>query len=328
MRKLISLGTLATASCLTLLAVPAYASDGPVLKIENFIGTVEIVTGDYNKISITDADGANFSRSGNGLELNDDVSIRSYQCRYKKAGSSKEMPMVGKGKWSWTKGGKNYRNISEYPLVKITAPANTHLEIDKSIIFGAVGNIGSAHLHIGSCGDMVFGDVNGDLDLSISGSGDITLGSAGVSEISVSGAGDLIAGNLASADISVSGSGDLTLGNIAGFADIGSSGAGDVEIGNIGGGLNIHSSGASDLEVESVTGGYLSIRVSGSSDVTIAGGSVDTLFIKASGASDVTYNGSSVDAEARANGASDIYIHNPSGNLRTSDSGAADVNIR
>jgi len=323
MRKFISLGTLATASCLVLLTTPSYASDGPVLKIENFIGTVEIVTGDYNKISITDADGANFSRSDNGLELNDDISIRSYHCRYKK-----DKPMVGKGKWSWATGGTNYRNISEYPLVKITAPANTHLEIDKSIIFGAVGNIGSAHLHIGSCGDMVFGDVNGNLDLSISGSGDITLGRAGVSEISVSGAGGLIAGNLASADISVSGSGDLTLGNVAGFTDIGSSGAGDVEIGSIGGGLNIHSSGASDLEIDSVTGGDLSIRVSGSSDVTIASGSVNTLFIEASGASDVTYNGSSIDAEARASGASDIYIHNPSGHLRTSDSGAADVNVR
>jgi len=323
MRKLTSLGALATASCLAILGTSAFAKDAPVLKIENFIGTVEIITGDFDTIKVTDADGASFSRDGNSLELNDDISIGSYHCRYKK-----DKPMVGKGKWGWKTSGKNYRYISEFPLVKITAPANVHLEIDKSIIFGNVGNVGSAHLHIGSCGDMKFGDVNGNLDVSISGSGDIILGNAGVSDISVSGAGDLTAKNLTSADVQVSGSGDLSLGNIAGFADIGSSGAGDVEVGRIGGGLSIHSSGASDLEIESVTGGDLTIGVSGSSDITIDDGSVETLFIKASGASDVTYNGSSVNAEARASGASDIYINNPSGSLRTSDSGAADVNVR
>jgi len=320
--KFTSLSALAVAS-LAVLSTPAFAKDAPVLKIKNFIGTVEIVTGDFDTINVTDADGANFSRGTNSLELNDDISIRAYNCRYKK-----DKPMIGKGKWSWRTGGNGYRNINEFPLVKITAPANTHLDIDKSIIFGNVQTIGSAHLHIGSCGDMEFGDVNGNLDVSISGSGDIILGNAGVSDISVSGAGDLTAKNLASADISVSGSGDLMLGNIAGFTDIGSSGAGDIEIGSIGGGLGIQSSGASDIEIDSVTGGDLNIYASGSSDITIDDGSVDTLFIKASGASDITYYGSSVDAEARASGASDIYMHRPSGQLRSSDSGAADVNIR
>lgn len=323
MRKFKTISTLLAASCLTLFAGTASASDGPVLKILNFIGTVQIETGDYDKIKVTDADGANFSHTGNSLELNDDISIRSYNCKYKK-----DRAMIGKGKWRWSLVGKDYRDIREFSLVKITAPANVHLEIDRSILFGNVGDVGSAHLHIGSCGDMKFGDVNGRLDISVSGSGDVIMGSAGISDISVSGSGDLTARNLASADIHISGSGDLVIGNIAGAVDIGSSGAGDLEIGSIGGGLRIHSSGASDLEVDSVTGGDLTIRVSGSSDITIKDGNVDTLFIKASGASDVTYGGKSVDAEARASGASDIYIHKPSGHLRTSDSGAADVTIR
>jgi len=317
------LATLTAASCLALLANVAVAKDAPTLTIENFIGTVEIVTGNFDKIKVTDADGSNFSRAGNKLEINDDISIRSYQCRYKK-----DKPMIGKGKWSWKKGGKGYRHINEFPHVKITAPEGVHLDIDNSIIFGNVGTIGSAHLHIGSCGDMKFGDVNGKLDVSISGAGDIILGNAGVSDIIVSGAGDLIAKNLTRADIFVSGSGDLTLGNIAGFTDIRSSGAGDVEIGSIGGGLIIQSSGASDIEIDSVTGGDISVRVSGSSDIIIDNGKIGTLFIKASGASDVTYYGSSVDAEVRASGASGINIQSPSGHLRSSDSGVADVNIR
>lgn len=325
MRKFKLLNTGLGLSLLAGLAITnqAFADDAPVLKIENFIGTVEIITSNTGKIIVNDADGANIIRSGSNLTIDDDISIRSYNCNHKK-----DRAMIGKGKFRWNSSSKGYRDIREFPLVKISAPANVHLEIEGSILFGTVGDIGSGHLHIGSCGDITFGDVNGQLDLSVSGSGDVIMGSAGASDISVSGSGDLTAKNLASADIHVSGSGDLELGDIAGATDIGSSGAGDLEIGSIGGGLSVHSSGASDLEVDSVTGGDLTIRVSGSSDVTIKDGSVDTLFIKASGASDVTYGGSSVDAEARASGASDITIRQPSGHLRTSDSGAADVNIR
>lgn len=303
MRKLTSLGALAATSCLALLAVPAFAKDAPVLKIENFIGTVEIVTSNTDKITINDADGVNSERSGSNLTIDDGVSIRKYNCRTKK-----DRVMIGKGKWNFFSN-NDYRNINEYPHVKISAPEDVHLDISSSIIFGNVGTVGSAHLHIGSCGDMEFADINGQLDLSVSGAGDVIFGDAGISDISISGAGDVSAGNLASVDIDVSGSGDLKLGNISGTASIESSGAGDIEINN-------------------VTGAELTIEVSGSSDITVEGGNVETLYIRASGASDVTYNGSSVDAEARASGASDINISKPSGHLQTSDSGAADVNVR
>lgn len=302
MRNIKTISALAATSCLALICASAFAKDAPVLKIENFIGTVEIVTSNTGKITINDADGAKISRSGSNLTIDDEVSIHKYNCRTKK-----NRVMVGKGKWS-VYSNKGYRNIKEFPHVKITAPEGVHLEIDNAIIFGNVETIGSAHLHIGSCGDIKFGDVKGQLDLSVSGSGDVILGNAGVSDISISGVGDVTAKNLASADIDVSGSGDLKLGDI--FGSVG-----------------ILTSGAGDIEINSITGKDLTISVSGSSDITIDGGSVDTLSIKASGASDVTYNGSSVDAVARASGASDINISKPSGHLRSSDSGAADVNI-
>ncbi len=303
MRKLTSIATLAATSCFVCLAVPAFAKDAPVLKIENFIGTVEIVTSNTGKITVNDADGANHNRSGDNLTLDDNISIRSYNCR-----TRKDSVKIGKGKWTGFYK-TDYRDIKEFPHVKISAPQNVHLDVENSIIFGDVDTIGSAHLHISSCGDMKFVDVNGQLDLTVSGSGDVSFRNAGIADISISGAGDVIAKDLDSANIDVSGSGDLELGNISGSVDIESSGAGDIEI-------------------NSVTGNDLSIRVSGSSDVVIAGGDVETLFIKASGASDVIFNGSSKNAEARASGASDVTIQSPSGHLRTSDSGAADVNVR
>ena len=147
---------LCAASLLALLSAPAMADAGSVLKIENFIGTVEIVTSNTGKIIVNEADGANVIRSNGNLTIDDDISIRSYNCRYKK-----DKAYIGKGKWGWKTGGKGFRSIDEYPSVKISAPVGVHLEIDRSILFGTVDDIGSAHLHIGSCGDMKLGDVIG-----------------------------------------------------------------------------------------------------------------------------------------------------------------------
>ncbi len=303
MRNFTSLSALAAASCLTLFGAPAFANNAPVLKIENFIGTIEIITSNTGKITVENADGVKSVRSGSDLSIDDETSVRKYNCRTK----GKHV-LIGKGKWSGFSN-KGFKNIKEYPHVKISAPQDVHLDISSSIIFGKVDTVGSAHLHIGSCGDLKLGDVTGQLDLSVSGSGDVTFGNAGVSDINISGAGDVTAEDLQKADIDVSGSGDLELGNISGST-------------------NIESSGAGDIEINSIIGEDLTINVSGSSSISIDSGSVDTLYIRASGASDVTYNGSSKDAEARASGASDVTIHNPSGQLRTSDSGAGDVNVR
>ncbi len=322
MNKFIFTSTIGVASCLAFLATPATAQDDPVLTIQNFIGTVQVETGKAGKIKVTDADGANTSGSGNKFFIDDGRNIRDYNCRHKRSTA-----YIGKGKWSRSIG-KNYTNINEFPLVKITAPANIRLIIKNNIIFGDIDSIGSGDIHVSSCGDLKLGDVTGALNLRVSGSGDLKMGDAGDSTIIISGSGDLAAGDFASADLTVSGSGDLEAGDIIGRANIQTSGSGDIVVAHIKGGLEYSGSGSSDFTADYVTGGDISVRVSGSSDITIKDGKVGELYIKASGASDVTYSGSSVNAQAVANGASDIYIRNPSGNLRTSDSGAADVHIK
>ncbi|MBL4853447.1 MAG: DUF2807 domain-containing protein [Robiginitomaculum sp.] len=312
-----------TASCLTLLAGTANAKDASTLKIEHFIGTIDIRTGDYDEITVTDADGANYITGSKGLTVNDDKNIRDYNCRYKK-----DKAYIGKGKWHRKSGGKGFTTIDAFPLVKITAPENVHVVVKNTILFGDIESIGSGDIHVSSCGDLKLGDVNGAFNLRVSGSGDVKMGDAGDSIITISGSGDLVAGDFASGNIVVSGSGDLEAGDVIRHAKIQTSGSGDIVLARIKGGLEYSGSGSSDFEADYVGGGDLSIRVSGSSDITIKDGEVGNLYIRASGASDVNYSGSSVDAEARASGASDIYIRRPSGNLRTSDSGAADVNIR
>ena len=320
MRKLtIYLASIASAA---ILAGTAHAGQAPTLEIEDFIGTIEVQTGNFSKISVIEADGASIDLDGNRIVINDDQSVRNLNCRYKN-----NDVLIGK-RGGWLSSSRGFKSITTYPKVTIKAPANMYLIISNSLVFGNVGDIGSGDIDIRSCGELKLGDVNGQFDLNISGSGNLEMGDAGRSDISVSGAGDLKAGDLASADINVSGAGDVVVGDIIGHAEIRSSGAGDISAARIKGGLAYHGSGASDFNADYVGGGDLSIRVSGSGDVRIDEGAVNTLYVKASGASGVRYGGASVSAEARASGAADITINEPSGKLRTSDSGAGDVHVK
>ena len=306
---------------LSMLALPVQAADGPVLKIENFIGTIEIATGDHDSISIKDADGAKFDKQGADLTIDDGATTRNVNCSHRG-----DNVKISTGKWRWggRKGGT--KDISEYPSIKITAPQNTHLIISDSIVFGNVETIGSADIHVKSCGGLRLADINNDLELRISGSGDVQMGNAGKSDISISGSGDLIGGDFASMEMSVSGSGDAEINNIAGFAHIHSSGSGDIAVDRIEGGLDYRGSGSSDFEADYVSGD-LSASSSGSGDLRVDDGSVQELSLSASGASTMEYDGSSVNAEAYASGGSDISIRRPSGTLQSRDTGGGDVNI-
>ncbi|PHR60212.1 MAG: hypothetical protein COA43_07900 [Robiginitomaculum sp.] len=314
---------LLSATTLALFASPAMAADSPTLRIENFIGTLDLVNSTGSKISVQDADGASIDVHGDGVTIDDGVEIKNTHCK-----SSKSNIKIGMGSWKVLKRSGGYKDLNTYPKLKITAPENTHLIITNSVIFGDVENLGSAEIHIRSCGDLEIGDVAGEVGLYISGSGDLDIGDTGPATIRISGSGDVEAGDFVSADIRVSGSGDLDAGDIAGFVRIASSGAGDIELEHLGNGLEYSGSGASDLRIKSVSGGDLIIHASGSGDVDIKKGSVDKLDIRASGASDVRYGGTSNSAEARASGASDVYMHAPSGHLHTSDSGAGDVHVK
>jgi len=313
--------TFVSAVVLAALSSNAMANEGQVLKIENFIGTIDVVTGDYDKIKVTDADGAPIDRSAAGVIIDGGETIRQVNCRQNKLSVD-----ISIGNWGWKKRSGGYKNLNEYPKIKITAPETAHVIIDDSVIFGEIGTIGSADLRIRSCGDLELADVTGELDLKISGSGDVSMDNAGPATVSVSGSGDLTGGNFASLDLSVSGSGDVEIDDVVGFADISTGGSGDVEIGEIGGGLEYRGSGSSNLDADSVTGD-LNIRTSGSGDVSIEGGKVGTLKIVSSGSSNVEFDGDAVDIEARAGGSSDVYVNRPSGTLQTSDSGSGDVHV-
>lgn len=287
------------------LAAPS-SSSAPTLKIEHFIGTINIETGNYDKITVVDADGVAFGKNGENVSIDDDQKVQNLQCKNQHKGM-KDLK-IGRGRGLF-KSAKNYKHLSEFPSIIIRAPQNTHLVIERSLVFGNVGNVGSGDIYIRACSIINFANITGDVDLH------------------VSGASNVVVGDMGRADIHISGATDVDLGDVTGFAKIHSSGASGLNMGRIGGGLEYEGSGATDFKAAGVSGGDLSIRASGSSDVTIREGRVNDLYIRASGASDVIYKGSSVDADLRASGASDVSVRVPSGTLHESDSGAGDVHI-
>lgn len=287
-------------------APSAFAESAPTLKIENFIGVVNIETGNFDKITIVDADGANITKDGKSISIDDDRETNNVQCRDRKKGLDHLRIGTGGG---WFKSSKNYKSIRDFPSITIKAPQNTHLIINKSVVFGNVENIGSGDIYMRSCGMMDFADVAGDVDLHVSGIAHVTMG------------------NVGSTDVHVSGATEVELGDVDGFAKIRLSGASNLNMGRIDGGMEFEGSGATDFKAAGVSGGDLSVRVSGSADFTAREGKVKDLYIRASGASDALYKGSSVDADLRASGASDVSVRMPSGNLHESDSGAGDVHI-
>lgn len=303
-------------------AQTASAASAPVLKIENFIGTIDVQTGNYDKITVTDADGAPIQTSGNDVLIDAGYTLNNTSCKGFNANIS-----IRIGSWSLNKRKGGYKKLNEYPKIKITAPRDTHLNISKSVIFGDVDTIGSGHIRISSCGDLDMKDVTGALDIGVRGSGDVKVGNTGPAEISISGSGDITMGNAASANISISGSGDIEAGNVIGATSIVSRGSGDVELGRIDGNLEYNSAGSGDFYAAFVNGRDASFTTRGSGDIKIDGGDVDTLYIETKGSGDVRFEGNSVDAIAKTRGSGDVYLPMPAKHYEESERGSGDVHI-
>jgi len=362
MSKTTSHGIIAiAASCLALLAGPANAKDAPTLTIEHFIGTIDMRTGDYDKITVTDADGAPVTRTQGGVTINGGETLKNTNC--KKSSASVKISV---GNWRWNKRKGSYKNLNEYPSLKITAPKNTHLVIDKAVIFGNVGNIGSADIRLQSCGDFDLADISGRIDLRIAGSGDISMGNAGIGDIRIAGSGNFTALDMEQVKTSIAGSGDVHIGNVSGSveariagsgdaefdnvggdfnyrgagsgnldvgdidgnADITTAGSGNVEIGRIEGDLSYSSGGSGDFGADYVGGTELSAKTGGSGTIEIDGGNVTGLYLKAGGSGNVRYDGKSTNAELYVNGSAEISIREPSGKLHKEKRGSGSIRIR
>ncbi len=318
------LSSLLCASALS--AGTAFADSPPTLTLKNFIGTVDIVT-EGEDITVSGQEKGSVSHDRNATTIDGGKSYKTSNC--KTSGGTISLSF---GKKNWFKRIGGYKNLDEYPALKISVPEGTDLIVRDSVVFGSGEDFASVDAKIASCGSFKVGDIDGPLDLRVSGSGDFYAGTVGAANIRISGSGDVELGDIKGGDIKeatvikVSGSGDLNAGNITGDTKITTTGSGDVELGSIDGDLVYEGRGSSDLDAEAVNG-RLSITVTGSGDVEIDDGLVTDLIISATGASEIDFGGVAGDVTIAASGASTVEIGQVTGEREIQASHGSDVEI-
>ena len=300
-------------------SAPAFADDSQTLLIKDFIGTVTITTGESFSLS-GETDGINTVRE-NGLIIDGNETIDDSYC--KSVNGNIELSI---GKKSWFKRIGGYKNLNEYPQLDITVPENTELKIRDSVIFGTGETFGSVDAHVKSCGDIKIGDVNGPLNLRVSGSSDFEAGHIGTASVKISGSGDVSLGDMKSAVLNVSGSGNLDGGNVIGAAKLTSTGSGNIDLGEINGDLVYEGRGSSNLSLERLDG-RASVTMSGSGNVDIDDGEIPDLMISSRGSSAFDFGGTAGDAAVIVSGSGDVDIDDATGTRDVKSSGSAAVKI-
>lgn len=283
--------------------------DSDAVRIENFIGRVEIRNGSSDAVTVSISNSGehvsdpDITTDGNTLAIDGGESMRRLNCN-----SRNNRVRIGRNRM-------NMHPIEEYPLITITAPASLALELRDSAFVGEAGNLGSLDLSISSCGDFEAGDVANEASIRIGGSGDVVIGEVGAGlDVRISGSGDVdLDGAGGDTDISISGSGDVTVGDVDGDVDIGINGSGDVEFGDIGG-LSVQVSGSGDVSADSVNGAF-GARINGSGDIRVSRGRAEPFEATISGSGDIYFGGTAVDVVVNESGSGDVEINELDGSV-------------
>ena len=280
--KAVALGLAAS-----LLGSAAAAQD---LTIRDFVGTVNITTGDAS-VSVT-RDHKRLDVDGLDIDGGIDKPGRSGVC-----GSS--------GGWF---GGSKKTDIKDFAQLDITLPEGATLTIENSLIALDASDtaLSEADVELTGCLGASLGDVL-DAKVAQSGSGSTELGRIGTLKLGKSGSGRVRIEDVGTLDLAASGSGDMDIGRIGVSGQIAKSGSADVGIGEAVGPLRLSMSGSGDAEVESGAITELTVSKSGSGRVDI-GASVESAKIKASGSGDVRISSTPGSIEQATSGSMRVSI--------------------
>lgn len=160
-----------------------------------------------------------------------------------------------------------------------------------------------------SSGNVLIGDIDGQLIATLNGDG------------------DLRAGRTAELVVTVGGSGDAAFGAVAGSARIESSGSGDVRIRSIAGTLQSRQSGSGDLAIGEVHAAEATIAIDGNGDALIGTGNIDKLAANLTSDGSLNVQATVGNADLRASGGGDIRLGRVTGTVQKDSSGGSDIVI-
>lgn len=281
---------LLAACCLSAVAGPALADE---LRVRDFIGRIELVTGGYDSVDVRVIEGPamgapDVRRDGERVEVTGE-----WDSRTRNRGWSRRDGLNCRGQGGDLEirfGGDGYRPISDYPTLRITAPRDVSVRLEDSILVGAIGAIGEGQISHSGCGDLSVESVQGDLRATIAGSGTMTIGDVGGS----------LAGTIA-------GSGDLRTEDIAGDANASVAGSGNVELGAVAGGMNMNIAGSGRI-VADAANGDVNASIAGSGDMVVAGGTAREVEVNIMGSGNFNFAGAARMARINVMGSGDVDI--------------------
>lgn len=233
-------------------------------------------------------------------------------------------------------------NVSDLPLVFVRVPANAVIK-DSAYSFGRVAPSKSLDFIMNGSGEWAIEPVAGPLNIINSGSGAISVTSAGDSIVDNMGSGDINLGAVRNLQAVLTGSGNFNVeqsnstllqnqgaGDVSikrsGALKVQLNGSGDLSLGDVMGGLNVVNNGSSDISVQRV-GGPVNLDISGSGDVSIAGGQVPAFVLRGSGSGDVDFGGTTHTVNLDTNGSGDVNIMKATGAVVTKVVGSGEMHI-
>lgn len=350
MRNLVFISVLSLSGAVLLTAGGAWAQpvDGPQVELRDLVARVVVTPEDRNNVDIRVRYGSvkvptlMVSQRGNTTVLNGHLSSGKQAPHFSLRIDVNDEDQVS------SQGGKVYISgigkvdIADLPLVFVRVPANAVIK-DSAYSFGRVSPSRSLSFTMNGSGEWMIEPVNGPLNVINSGSGRISVASAGDSIVDNMGSGDINLGTVRSLQAVLTGSGnfvvdesgntflqnqgsgDVTLTHTAGLK-VQLNGSGDLSLGAVMGALNVINNGSSDISAERV-GGPVSLDISGSGDVSIAGGQVPSFSLRGSGSGDVSYGGITNTVNVDTNGSGDISIMKATGAVVTKVVGSGEMHI-
>jgi hypothetical protein len=197
--------------------------------------------------------------------------------------------------------------VEDLPQINIRAPRTLNVSLGSGSTTG-IGPSQELNLDISGCGTATIGDVAGEFEVDVAGSGDVRAGAAQSFRADIAGSGDVVVGAVANgADIDIAGSGTVTIASLTGSLSADSAGSGSVTV--QGGAITV-----------------ANIDLAGSGGVEIAA-TVQTLKVAIVGSGDVDVEGQVGDIEADIAGSGGVSASAVTGNVRKEVLGSGDVRV-
>ena len=220
-----------SAAALTGLAAAAPASAADV-EIRNAVARVIVIVEDRQDVGVEITQGSSalpalqLRRNGRDIRIDGDLgrnAIRNCSsgpssARQPGEGASVEVRRVGRVR------------LEDAPLIVLRTPRDVDVNVGGAV-FGAVGRgARSIDLGNGGCGDWTVANTDGDLSLSLGGSGAIRAGTSRALDASLGGSGSISTGATRALEAAVGGSGQITVARVDGPGEISIGGSGNVRV--------------------------------------------------------------------------------------------------